>query len=163
MPSKSSPTSVTPRLFHRLYGLETVCLRYFNVYGPRQNPSSPYSGVISIFMTRAVSKSPPVIYGDGSQSRDFVFVSDVVRANLLAAGAPRAAGKVFNIGTEEAVRIDRLWELIAELWPGSTRAPVPSGKGRRYPRVPRQHRAGRRRPWALHPRFALEAGTGKNL
>jgi UDP-glucose 4-epimerase len=103
-------------LFYRLYGLETVCLRYFNVYGPRQDPSSAYSGVISIFMTRAASETPPVIYGDGSQCRDFVFVGDVVRANLLAAGAPPAvAGGVYNIGTGETVRIDRLWKLISAL------------------------------------------------
>ncbi|RLC23000.1 MAG: hypothetical protein DRH21_07590, partial [Deltaproteobacteria bacterium] len=69
------------RIYYDLYGLETVCLRYFNVYGPRQDPSSPYSGVISIFMTRAVSKKPPVICGDGKQYRDFVFVKDVVKAN----------------------------------------------------------------------------------
>jgi len=103
-------------LFFRLYGLETFCLRYFNVYGPRQDPSSPYSGVISIFIKRAVSKAAPVIHGDGSQYRDFVFVGDVVRANLLAAGAPAsAAGAVYNIGTGKTVRVDRLWELIGDL------------------------------------------------
>jgi UDP-glucose 4-epimerase len=100
-------------LFNRLYGLETVCLRYFNVYGPRQDPSSAYSGVISIFMTRALSNTPPTIYGDGSQSRDFVFVDDVVQANLLAACTSRGSGEIFNIGTGQVVRIDRLWELIA--------------------------------------------------
>ena len=72
-------------IYYDLYGLETSCLRYFNVYGPRQDPSSPYSGVISIFMSRALSQKSPVIYGDGNQYRDFIFVNDVVRANLLAA------------------------------------------------------------------------------
>lgn len=100
-------------IFGSLYGLETVCLRYFNVYGPRQDPSSPYSGVISIFMTRATTDTAPIIYGDGSQSRDFVYVGDVVQANLLAATRPEAAGGVFNVGTGTAIRIDRLWELIA--------------------------------------------------
>ncbi len=121
-PAPSSPYAVQKlcnelyaRLFHRLYGLETVCLRYFNVYGPRQDPSSPYSGVISIFIRRALAGEAPAIHGDGSQSRDFVFVADVVRANLLAAASPPAAGSLFNVGTGEGVRIDRLWQLIADL------------------------------------------------
>ncbi len=103
------------RLYSDLYGLHTVCLRYFNVFGPRQDPSSAYSGVISIFMTRAVENRPPVIHGDGLQYRDFVFVKDVVRANLLAAATDAASGEVFNIGTGRFVRISRLWEIISEL------------------------------------------------
>jgi len=103
------------RLYNDLYGLETVCLRYFNVYGPRQDPTSPYSGVISIFMSKAVSKEAPVIYGDGKQYRDFVFVNDVVRANLLAASTDGTSGKIFNIGTGKYVTIDRLWELTCDL------------------------------------------------
>jgi UDP-glucose 4-epimerase len=99
-------------LYWRLYGLETVCLRYFNVFGPRQDPSSPYSGVISIFMERAVGGGAPVIYGDGGQSRDFVYVEDVARANLMAASAPGAGGKIFNIGTGKSITVRRLWELI---------------------------------------------------
>ncbi len=100
-------------LYNDLYGVETVCLRYFNVYGPRQDPSSPYSGVISIFMKQAADKKPPVIYGDGGQTRDFVFVTDVVRANLLAAGAPSAAGDILNIGTGKSISITELWNLVA--------------------------------------------------
>ncbi len=103
------------RVYFDLFGLETVCLRFFNVYGPRQDPSSPYSGVISIFMTQAVSKQAPVIYGDGNQSRDFIYVKDVVKANLLAGTADNAAGNVLNIGTGNQVVIKRLWELIASL------------------------------------------------
>jgi nucleoside-diphosphate-sugar epimerase len=102
-------------LYHRLYGLETVCLRYFNVYGPRQDPSSPYSGVISIFMSRALDGPAPVIYGNGRQTRDFVFVSDVVQANLLAAASSDAVGKVFNVGTSHSVAISSLWRKIAAL------------------------------------------------
>ena len=79
------------RVYTDLFGLETVCLRFFNVYGPRQDPSSPYSGVISIFMTKALDGENPVIYGDGAQSRDFVFVQDVVQALLLAAQTPSAS------------------------------------------------------------------------
>jgi len=102
------------RLYNDLYGLETVCLRYFNVYGPRQDPTSPYSGVISIFMSKAVSDRVPVIYGDGKQYRDFVFVDDVVKANLLAAIAENASGEVFNIGTGKYVTIDRLWKMTCD-------------------------------------------------
>jgi nucleoside-diphosphate-sugar epimerase len=103
------------RLYYELYGLETVCLRYFNVFGPRQDPSSPYSGVISIFMTRAAEKTKPVIYGDGSQYRDFIFVKDVVQANLRAAAGPDASGEIFNIGSGQFTRINDLWKMVAEL------------------------------------------------
>jgi nucleoside-diphosphate-sugar epimerase len=102
-------------LYQRLYGLETVCLRYFNVYGPRQDPSSPYSGVISIFMTQAKRGLAPTIYGDGHQSRDFVFVKDVVQANILAADSPGAPGQVFNVGTGNSIDISTLWSQIADL------------------------------------------------
>ncbi len=103
------------RLYHDLYGVGAVALRYFNVYGPRQDPSSPYSGVISIFMTRAVSRETPVIYGDGGQYRDFVFVKDVVAANLLAAETPGAAGRVFNVGTGSFVTVNDLWRNLCQL------------------------------------------------
>jgi nucleoside-diphosphate-sugar epimerase len=102
-------------LYNKLYGLEVVCLRYFNVYGPRQDPSSPYSGVISIFMTRAKDGAAPTIYGDGRQSRDFVFVKDVVQANILAASHPAAPGQVFNVGTGNSIEINTLWNKIAGL------------------------------------------------
>lgn len=103
------------RVYYQLFNLQTVCLRYFNVYGPRQDPSSPYSGVISIFMTKAVNDESPLIYGDGRQTRDFVYVSDVVLANVLAAGNENAAGEVYNIGTQNAVDINSLWHQVAAL------------------------------------------------
>ena len=102
-------------LYATLYGVETVCLRYFNVYGPRQDPSSPYSGVISIFMQKALEGSVPVIYGDGNQYRDFVFVKDVVRANLLGASADIAHGLICNIGTGKTIMINGLWDKIRAL------------------------------------------------
>jgi UDP-glucose 4-epimerase len=121
-PKPASPYAVqklaaehNARIYDELFGLETVSLRYFNVFGPRQDPSSPYSGVISLFMTRAVSNQAPVIYGDGRQSRDFVYVKDVVNANLLAATMTNPRGRIFNIGTGNQVAINRLWELIASL------------------------------------------------
>lgn len=110
------------RLYSDLYCLETACLRYFNVYGPRQDPSSPYSGVISIFMKQAIEGKAPVIYGDGGQSRDFVYVKDVVRANLLAASVPEANGGIFNIGIGQSVTINELWRLIAGMT-GNPHAP----------------------------------------
>jgi UDP-glucose 4-epimerase len=85
------------RVFARLYDLETVCLRYFNVFGPRQRPDSAYAAVIPLFMKWALAGEPLVVYGDGHQSRDFTYVSNVVRANLLAATAPNVSGGVFNI------------------------------------------------------------------
>jgi UDP-glucose 4-epimerase len=103
------------RVFNDLYSIETVALRYFNVYGPRQDPSSPYSGVISIFMTKALQNQAAVIYGDGNQSRDFIYVRDVVKANLLAATAQSACGQVINIGSGRAVRINDLWGAIGKI------------------------------------------------
>jgi UDP-glucose 4-epimerase len=123
MPRPQSPYAVQKlgsehyaRLYDSLHGLETVCLRYFNVYGPRQDPSSPYSGVISIFMTRAAEKKRPMIHGDGTQYRDFVFVKDVVKANLLAAEAGHIHGEVFNVGTGRSVSINQLWNLISSIY-----------------------------------------------
>jgi len=103
------------RVYYDLYGFETTVLRYFNVYGPRQDPSSPYSGVISIFMTKALQNQPAVIYGNGNQSRDFIYVQDVVKANLLAATAKNATGRVMNIGSARAVIIKQLWQKICML------------------------------------------------
>ena len=103
------------RLYFELYGIETVSLRYFNVYGPRQDPSSLYSGVISIFMTKASTKKTPVIYGDGNQCRDFIFVKDVVKANLLAANKSKSQGRIFNIGSGRKVTVNELWEMICKL------------------------------------------------
>jgi UDP-glucose 4-epimerase len=103
------------RVYQSLYGLETVALRFFNVFGPRQDPSSPYSGVISIFMNRALNGESPVIYGDGRQSRDFVFVEDVVQALISAAKSTSASGKVFNVGTGKSLTISGLWKMIASL------------------------------------------------
>lgn len=86
------------QVFARVYGLETVCLRYFNVFGPRQDPDSEYAAVIPKFITALLDGRPLSIYGDGAQSRDFTYVGNVVAANLLAMTAPAAAGEVFNVG-----------------------------------------------------------------
>jgi nucleoside-diphosphate-sugar epimerase len=102
------------RSFHNVYGLETVMLRYFNVFGPRQDPSSAYAAVIPSFISRLAAGESPVIYGDGEQSRDFTYVENVVQANLRALQAPAAgvAGQVFNIACGDRVTLNR---LLAEL------------------------------------------------
>jgi UDP-glucose 4-epimerase len=100
------------------FGMETVCLRYFNVYGPRQAPDSPYAAVIPTFITAMLAGRAPVIHGDGRQTRDFVFVGDVARANLLAAEARVEPGAVFNIGSGRSVAIKELVESLCALFPG---------------------------------------------
>lgn len=99
----------------RLYGVEGVTLRYFNVFGPRQDPRSPYSGVISIFADRAMSSTEVTIYGDGEQTRDFVFVDDVVEANILAATTPGANARTYNIGRGEGTTLNALLGTIAKI------------------------------------------------
>ena len=103
------------RIYHHLYGLETVSLRYFNIFGPRQDPSSPYSGVISIFSDSLAAGRQPLIYGDGGQTRDFVYVSDVVEANIRAATSKTAPGKAINIGTDSALSINELLKTICKI------------------------------------------------
>jgi nucleoside-diphosphate-sugar epimerase len=101
--------------FTQVYGLETVCLRYFNVFGPRQDPSSPYSGVLSRFMTALLHGERPVVFGDGEQSRDFTFVEDVVNANLLASKAPCVAGRVINIATGTPLTLNQTLKILSQL------------------------------------------------
>jgi nucleoside-diphosphate-sugar epimerase len=96
------------RIYSEVFGLETVCLRYFNIFGPRQDPSSPYSGVISIFARRMLAGEPPTVFGDGQQSRDFAYVDNVVEANLLACQVSSAAGEVYNIGCERSISVNQL-------------------------------------------------------
>jgi nucleoside-diphosphate-sugar epimerase len=102
-------------VFHRLYGLETVSLRYFNVFGPRQDPQSPYSGVVSRFIEAIESGKAPTIHGDGSQTRDFTFVANVAEANFAACHSAAAAGGVYNIGCQGRISVKELWDTMAEL------------------------------------------------
>ncbi len=103
------------QLFSSLYGLETVSLRYFNVFGPRQDPNSQYSGVLSRFITAMLSGQRPVIFGDGEQSRDFTYVSNVVQANLLACHSSKAIGKVFNVACGDRITLNRVVEILNRL------------------------------------------------
>jgi UDP-glucose 4-epimerase len=96
----------------KLFGVETVALRYFNVFGPRQDPKSPYSGVISIFVDRILAGKPITFFGDGSQTRDFVYIANVVDANLLAATTPGVSGRVFNVACGRSITLLELGSLI---------------------------------------------------
>lgn len=122
IPEPESPYAISKvmgeyyaRVYSQLYGLQVVCLRYFNVFGPRQDPSSPYSGVISIFAERMLKGEAPVIFGDGGQSRDFVYVDNIVEANMRACTTPEAAGRVYNIGCERSVSILELVTALNEI------------------------------------------------
>ena len=103
--------------FYRCYGLETVALRYFNVFGPRQDPSSPYSGVLAKFITQMLRGEQPTIFGDGEQSRDFTYIDNTVDANLLACHAPasRVAGQVFNVATGRRVTLNETFKALQDM------------------------------------------------
>ncbi|HEX4447304.1 MAG TPA: SDR family oxidoreductase [Polyangiaceae bacterium] len=104
------------RIFAQLYGLETVCLRYFNVFGPRQDPKSEYAAVVPRFITAAIRKERAIVFGDGEQTRDFCHIDNAVRANLLAAASPKKLrGEVVNIACGERTSLNQLLRSIAEL------------------------------------------------
>lgn len=110
------------RVFHSIFGLETVCLRYFNVFGPRQDPTSHYAAVIPKFMTALLNGSAPTVFGDGEQSRDFTYIDNVVQANLRACEASGAAGEVFNVACGERFTLNELLDVLRELIGTTTQA-----------------------------------------
>jgi len=121
-PTPRSPYAVSKlagelycQVFYHVYGLETVALRYFNVFGPRQDPKSQYAAVVPKFITALLRGEPPTIFGDGEQSRDFTYVENVVEANLLAAKAPGVAGQVFNIACGERLTVNQLAAILSEI------------------------------------------------
>ena len=101
--------------FGRCYGLEAVSLRYFNIFGPRQDPDSPYSGVLSRFCTAFLEGIPPTVFGDGEQTRDFTYVENAVAANLAACEAPSAAGRTFNIGTGTSISLNNVLAMLGKI------------------------------------------------
>jgi len=124
MPNPISPYAVAKlagehymRVFARVYGMETVVLRYFNVFGPYQDPTSHYSGVLAVFCRRMLAGEQPTIYGDGEQSRDFTYIDNVVHANLLAAGAPaeKVSGRTMNTATGARITMNETFRLLREL------------------------------------------------
>ena len=124
LPNPISPYAVAKlagehymRAFNRVYGMETVVLRYFNVFGPYQDPTSHYSGVLAIFCRRMLAGEQPTIYGDGEQSRDFTYIDNVVDANLLAAAAPaeKVAGQMMNTATGARITLNQTLEILCDL------------------------------------------------
>jgi len=121
-PDPLSPYAITKlagenycKVYYRLYGLETVSLRYFNIFGPRQDPNSQYSAVIPKFIKSILSGQKPVIYGDGEQSRDFTYIANAVEANLKACTAPAAPGRCYNIACGQRFSLNQLLEMLAEI------------------------------------------------
>ena len=102
-------------VFHSCFGVESVALRFFNVYGERQDPSSPYSGVLSLFLKALIGRRPPTILGDGNQTRDFIYVEDVAAMCNRAATAKSAAGKTYNAGTGNRYSLKYVWDLLQKM------------------------------------------------
>ena len=111
------------RLFHQLYGLDTISLRYFNIFGPKQDPNSLYSAVIPKFIDALIHDHPPTIFGDGKQSRDFTYIENVVRANLLAMSARRLHGEAVNVACGKRTSLNRLFNILKEIL-GSAQSPI---------------------------------------
>ena len=166
LPNPQSPYAVTKltaeyycQVFHQVYRLPTVCLRYFNIYGPRQDPNSQYAAVIPKFIKRVSQGKPPIIFGDGKQTRDFTFVKDAVEVNILAAESD--AADIFNIGKGESITINELAHLIIRLV-GNNVAPTHQ-----------QPRAGdirhsladisRAREFGYNPKYNLEQGLKETI
>jgi len=168
-PAPKSPYAVSKlaaehycRVFHQVFGLETVCLRYFNVFGPRQDPNSQYSAAIPKFIWAMLDGGEIAIYGDGGQTRDFTYVANVVQANLQAASAPGAAGQVFNIACGRQVALN---EVIARLAEIMGRQPhlryEPARAGDVLHSLADTQAA--RRVLAYEPRVTLEEGLGHTV
>jgi len=150
------------RVFAEVWGLETVALRYFNVYGPRQDPSSPYSGVLSIFLRCAIERRAPVIFGDGEQSRDFTFVEDVAELNLKAATAKNVSGRMYNAGNGGRITLNQAWQLVQEL--EGVRIPAAYGPPRAGDvRDSQADIAAVARDLGHAPRFSFEQGMRRTL
>jgi UDP-glucose 4-epimerase len=137
LPNPISPYAVAKlagehymRAFHRVYGLETVVLRYFNVFGPFQDPTSHYSGVLAIFCRKLLAGEQPTIYGDGEQSRDFTYIDNVVHANLLAAAAPaeKVAGQMMNAATGASITLNQTFDILCDLTGYSGRPAYAEGR-----------------------------------
>ncbi len=166
LPTPQSPYAVTKlageyycQVFHQVYGLPTVCLRYFNVYGSRQDPCSQYAAVIPSFIRRVSQRKSPIIFGDGEQTRDFTFVEDAVEATILAAES-NASG-IFNIGRGESTSINQLAELIIGLV-GKSVEPI-----REEPRPGDIRHSladiSRARVFGYEPKYSLEEGLRETI
>jgi len=149
-------------VFHSCFNLETVCLRFFNVYGPRQDPSSPYSGVISLFMRAAVERSAPTIFGDGEQSRDFTFVEDVAELCVKASRAAGVAGNMYNAGNGNRYTLNEVWRTLGKI-EGVDIAPLYGAWREGDVRDSQADTTAAARDLGHAPRFSLEEGLRRTL
>jgi UDP-glucose 4-epimerase len=169
LPDPQSPYAVQKlagemylRTFYDSFGLETVALRFFNVYGPRQDPSSPYSGVLSIFSDCLLERRRPTIFGTGEQSRDFIYVDDIVQALLLAADSPNAPGNVYNCGTGRRVSLREVWQTMQRI----EGVDLPAESGPERPGDVQHSEADitrARRDLGFDPKIQLEEGLRRTL
>ena len=150
------------QVFSEAYGLETVSLRYFNVFGPRQDPSSAYSGVISKFITCLLAGEIPVIYGDGEQTRDFTYIDHVVDANLRAAEMPEAQGEVINIGIGNRLSLNSLLSILQKII-GTKREPRYESPRAAEPRDSEADISRARKLLGYNPAFSLEDGLRRTV
>ncbi len=148
------------RVFYSAYGVETVCLRYFNVYGPRQT-CSKYSGVTTIFVNQLLQNKSPIIFGDGKQTRDFVYVEDVVNANMLALSKKEAAGEVFNVATNKATTINTLVSNLQEVMNKKDLKPIHKAPRRGDIRHSCASIEKAREILEYKPKFSLKKGLAK--
>jgi nucleoside-diphosphate-sugar epimerase len=149
-------------VFHSCFGLETVSLRFFNVYGERQDPSSPYSGVLSLFMRALIERRSPTIFGDGEQTRDFTYVEDVAALCLKAAAAKGVGGKVYNAGNGGRYSLNHVWDLLQRIEGVSLPARyAPPREG--DVRDSEAHTCAARLELGHDPRYTLEQGLGRTL
>jgi UDP-N-acetylglucosamine/UDP-N-acetyl-alpha-D-glucosaminouronate 4-epimerase len=149
-------------VFHSCFGLETVALRFFNVYGERQDPSSPYSGVLSLFLKALIERCPPTIFGDGEQTRDFTYVEDVATLCCKAAAAPDVAGKMYNAGNGNRYSLNYVWELLQKI--EGVRLPANYGPPREGDvRDSQADTTAARRDLRHQPKYSLEDGLRRTL
>lgn len=150
------------KTYHSCYGLDTVSLRFFNVYGERQDPSSPYSGVLSLFFRHLIDRKSPTIYGDGEQTRDFTYVEDVVALCIKAMAAPGVAGRMYNAGNGGRYSLNHIWEQLQKI-EGVT---IPANYGPPREGDVRDSQAdttAARRDLGHEPQFTLEQGLRRAL
>ncbi len=146
------------RAWHEVYGLETVVLRYFNVFGPRQDPNSAYAAVIPRFISTIMRGERPTIYGDGEQTRDFTYVANVVEANLLACAAPQAAGRVYNVAAGGSTTVNAIYRMLSDALGADTEPEyVPPRPGE--VRHSRAEVGAARRDLGYEPRITVEEGV----
>jgi len=149
-------------VFHSCFGLETVSLRFFNVYGPRQDPTSPYSGVLSLFMKHLIARTSPMIFGDGEQSRDFTYVEDVADLCWKASQVKDVAGKMFNAGNGGKYTLNQIWTILQDM----ENVQIPAQHGTPRPGDVRHSMADTalaERDLGHAPRFTIEQGLRKTL